>query len=104
MQYSVLLVDNNSESLQASTRELKQRGLNILGCLNFEKACDLLKEDGTIHIVLSEWELHSKEESSDMVRGLNIFRKFIALRHEVSLFLYTHIKDSKSLTSGGIID
>ena len=104
MHYSVLLVDNNPESLQNSTRELKQRGLNIIGCLSFDKACELLKEDGTIHIVLSEWEIPHGENDSQTIRGLEIFRNFMALRHEVSLYLYTHITDSRSLTSGGIIN
>ena len=104
MHYSVLLVDNNPESLQNSTRELKQRGLNIIGCLSFDKACELLKEDGTIHIVLSEWEIPHAENDSQTIRGLEIFRNFMALRHEVSLYLYTHITDSRSLTSGGIIN
>src|SRR6056297_1888996 len=104
MNYSVLLVDNQAESLQQSTRELKQRGLNVMGCLNYEKACELLKKDGSIHVVLSEWELPEREEGDKMIRGLEIFRNFIALRHEVTLFLFTHITDSKSLTSGGIIN
>jgi arginine/lysine/ornithine decarboxylase len=104
MHYSVLLVDNNPESLQTSIRELKQRELNVRGCLSFDKACDLLKEDGTIHIVLSEWELPYTENASETIQGLDIFRNFMALRHEVSLFLYTHITDSKNLTSGGIIN
>src|SRR6056297_2945711 len=104
MNYSVLLVDNQAESLQQSTRELKQRGLNVMGCLNYEKACELLKKDGSIHVVLSEWELPEREEGDKMIRGLEIFRNFIALRHEVTLFLFTHITDSQSLTSGGIIN
>ncbi len=104
MHYSVLLVDNNPESLQNSTRELNQRGLNIIGCLSFEKACELLKEEGTIHIVLSEWEIPYRENESETIRGLKIFKNFMALRHEVSLFLFTNITDSRSLTSGGIIN
>jgi arginine/lysine/ornithine decarboxylase len=104
MHYSVLLVDNNPESLQNSTRELKQRGLNIIGCLSFEKACELLKEEGTIHIVLSEWEIPYRENEPETIRGLKIFKNFMALRHEVTLFLFTNISDSRSLTSGGIIN
>src|SRR6056297_2306162 len=102
MNYSVLLVDNQAESLQQSTRELKQRGLNVMGCLNYEEACELLKKDGSIHVVLSEWELPERNDKKKMIRGLEIFKNFMALRHEVTLFLYTHITDSQSLTSGGI--
>mgnify|MGYP006273240773 FL=1 len=104
MNYSVLLVDSQADSLQQSTRELKERGLNITGCLNYEKACELLKKDGSIHVVLSEWELPVSENSDKTISGLEIFRNFMALRHEVTLFLYTHITDSQSLTSGGIIN
>jgi len=104
MYYSVLLVDNNPESLQDSMRELKQRGLNVIGCISFDKACEFLKEEGTIHIVLSEWEIPYNENDSKAIRGLDIFRNFKALRHEVSFYLFTEIADSRSLTSGGILN
>ena len=104
MNYSVLLVDNQAESLHQSTQELTERGLNVMGCLYYENACELLKKDGNIHVVLSEWELPEREDSEKMISGLEIFKNFMALRHEVTLFLYTHITDSQSLTSGGIIN
>ncbi|MFW5962896.1 MAG: aminotransferase class I/II-fold pyridoxal phosphate-dependent enzyme [Bacteroidota bacterium] len=104
MHYSVLLVDNNTESLHKSEKELSRKGLNIITTTNFEGACDLLASDGSIHVVLSEWELPAKEKSSNLVEGLNIFNRFVSLRPEVSLFIYTGILDSRRLTSGGVIN
>jgi arginine/lysine/ornithine decarboxylase/CheY-like chemotaxis protein len=102
--YSVLIADSNEESLKTSAEELKNKGLNIITCTNFEDACSLLKSDGSIHVVLSEWEMPKKSGSSKKIRGLDIFRQFISLRHEVSLYIYTDIVDSQQLTSGGIIN
>ncbi len=104
MHYSVLLVDNNEDSLKKSARELADKGLNIITCTNFEDACNLLKTDGSIHVVLSEWELPVKSGTSKKIEGLGIFRQFISLRYEVSLYIYTDITDSMKLTSGGIIN
>lgn len=103
MHYSVLLVDNNQDSLQRSAKALEEQGLNIVTCTNFEDACALLKEDGSIHVVLSEWELPLKAKSSKTIKGLEVFKKFLALRYEVSFYIYTNIIDSQQLTSGGII-
>jgi len=104
MHYSVLLADNNEDSLRQSAKALQDQGLNIVTCTNFEDACNLLKSDGSIHVVLSEWELPMKAKTSKTIKGLDIFKKFLALRYEVSLYIYTNITDSQSLTSGGIIN
>mgnify|MGYP006279555753 FL=1 len=104
MYYAVLLADNNAESLQTALYELGKRGITAKGCLSFSEACDLLREDGTIHVVLSEWDLPYAEGSSRRTSGVDIFRYFMEVRPEVSLFLYTGIKESKKLTSGGIIN
>jgi len=103
MHYSVLLVDNDIQALDTAQNELSQRGLNVISVTNFEDACSQLKKDGTIHAVLSEWNLPVDRKGKSQVEGLTIFKKFMALRYEVNLFLYTNINDSQSLTSGGII-
>ncbi len=103
MHYSVLLVDNDIQALDTAQNELSQRGLNVISVTNFEDACSQLKKDGTIHAVLSEWNLPVDRKGKSQVQGLTIFKKFMELRYEVNLFLYTHINDSQSLTSGGII-
>jgi len=103
MHYSVLLVDSDIQALDTAQHELSQRGLNIISCTNFEDACSQLKKDGTIHAVLSEWSLPVDRKGKSQIEGLNIFKKFMGLRYEVNLFLYTHINDSQRLTSGGII-
>jgi len=104
MNYSVLIVDNDRKSLDKVSKELQNRGLNIRECTNFYSACELLKTDGTIHVVLSEWELPKSEKNGEFVKGMDIFRQFIALRYEVSLFLYTEVTDSQFLSSGGILN
>ena len=104
MNYSVLIVDSDRKSLDKISKELQNRGLNILECTNFYSACELLKTDGSIHVVLSEWELPKTEKNREFVQGMDVFRQFIALRYEVSLFLYTEITDSQFLSSGGILN
>src|SRR6056297_3354139 len=104
MNYSVLIVDNDRKSLDKVSKELQNRGLNIRECTNFYSACELLKTDGSIHVVLSEWELPRSEKNGEFVKGMDIFRQFIALRYEVSLFLYTEVTDSQFLSSGGILN
>ncbi|MGM0550906.1 MAG: aminotransferase class I/II-fold pyridoxal phosphate-dependent enzyme [Bacteroidota bacterium] len=104
MHYSVLLVDNDIQALDIAQNELSQRGLNVISVTNFEDACSQLKKDGTIHAVLSEWNLPVDRKGKTQVEGLTIFKKFMELRYEVNLFLYTHINDSQRLTSGGIIN
>lgn len=104
MHYSVLLADSNRETMEMSAKALEKQGLNIVTCTNFEDACNLLKEDGSIHVVLSEWELPENSKSKKSKKGLDIFRQFIELRYELSLYIYTNIKDSQMLTSGGIIN
>src|SRR6056297_2232656 len=104
MNYSVLIVDYDRKSMNKLSKELQNRGLNIRECTNFYSACELLKTDGTIHVVLSEWELPKSEKNGEFVKGMDIFRQFIALRYEVSLFLYTEVTDSQFLSSGGILN
>lgn len=104
MHYSVLVADSDTESLHKSEKELTRKGLNIITTTNFEEACDLLASDGSIHVVLSEWELPEKKKASKLVDGLDIFNRFVSLRPEVSLFIYTGILDSRRLTSGGVIN
>lgn len=104
MNYSVLIVDNDRKSLDKISKELRNRGLNIRECTNFYSACELLKTDGTIHVVLSEWKLPRTEKNSEFVQGMDVFRQFLALRYEVTLFLYTEITDSQFLSSGGILN
>jgi arginine/lysine/ornithine decarboxylase len=104
MNYSVLIVDSDRKSLDKISKELQNRGLNIRECTNFHSACELLKTDGTIHVVLSEWELPRSGKNGEFVKGMDIFSQFIALRYEVSLFLYTDVTDSQFLSSGGILN
>ncbi len=104
MQYSILIVDPDQQSLGALKEALVFRGQKVVSCDNFREACDHIIRDGTIHAVLSEWVLPLDSSGSDTVKGLDIFRKFLSLRFELTLFLYTSVDDTRDLSSGGIIN
>lgn len=104
MYYSVLIIDNDATALDKSIHELSDRGLNTIACSTFESACEKLKEDGTIHVVLSEWALPLSRKDKKRIEGTDIFKKFIALRNEVNIFIYTSITDIKKLATGGMTD
>ncbi|MFO8086366.1 MAG: aminotransferase class I/II-fold pyridoxal phosphate-dependent enzyme [Bacteroidales bacterium] len=104
MQYSVLVVDHDQQAREELTEALVVRGLKVVSSNNFEEASDYLVQDGSIHAVLSEWQLPKRADSKQWVKGLDIFNHFLELRFEISLFLYTSISDTRNLTSGGIIN
>ncbi len=104
MHYSVLIVDNDATALNKTLNEISSRGLNSIGCSSFESACEKLKEDGTIHVVLTEWSLPQSRENRKYIEGVEMLREFIALRNEVNIFIFTSITDIKSLSTGGLID
>lgn len=104
MHYTVLVVDHDKEAREELVEALVMRGLKVVSCDNFDDACDYILSDGTIHAVLSEWNLPRTSQSEKWVKGLEIFKKFLGLRFELSLFLYTCVSDTKDLTSGGIIN
>lgn len=104
MQYSVLMVDKDQRARDELVEALVYRGLKVVSCDNFKTACEYLINDGTIHAVLCEWELPLDADNKKQIKGLDLFNKFLELRYEISLFLYTSISDTKDLTSGGIIN
>jgi arginine decarboxylase len=102
MYYSVLIIDNQTKALETTMKELNSRGMNTIGCNSFESACEYLKDDGTIHIVLTEWSIPISRTNKKRIEGIDIFKKFIALRNEVNIFVYTEITDIKKLSTGGL--
>ena len=105
MKYKVLLLDNTNASLEHSSRELSQRGLNIVCARSFDAACALLREDGAIHVVLTEWELQRNEKpGSQPVKGLEMLHEFLKLRHEINIFLLTDEKSGPNVTAGGLLN
>ncbi len=104
MPYSVLLIDKEQDTLKKTSRELSSRGLNIIICSSFEGACDHLRENGSIHAILTEWEILKARKSKEIIKGLDVLKEFKALRNEVNIFLYTGITDIRQLSGGGIIN
>lgn len=105
MKYNILLIDRNESSLGNSTRELSLRGLNVVAARTFEEACALLRKDGAIHVVLTEWELpRSAAPSSGTIHGPDMLREFLKLRHEINLFLLTDEKSGPGVTAGGLLN
>ncbi|NLI79674.1 MAG: aminotransferase class I/II-fold pyridoxal phosphate-dependent enzyme [Candidatus Riflebacteria bacterium] len=105
MKYKILLLDPNPVSLDISSRELGQRGLNIVGATTFDEACSHLREDGAIHVVLTEWELpFNTEAGSGRLEGSEMIRAFLKLRYEVNIFLLTDEKYAPNVTTGGLLN
>ncbi|HEY9072129.1 MAG TPA: aminotransferase class I/II-fold pyridoxal phosphate-dependent enzyme [Candidatus Ozemobacteraceae bacterium] len=105
MKYKILLLDPSPVSLDRSSVELGNRGLNIVTARSFDDACALLREDGAIHAVLTEWELpRSRKTDSGTIRGLEMLREFLKLRHEINLFLLTEEKSGPNVTAGGVLN
>ncbi len=104
MSYRVLLVSPRTRDLNEELRELRKRGLDMVGVSTFEEACEELQGDGSIHAVLTEWRLSTSRSAGSTVEGLTIFQKFLALRHEVNLFLFTKESDCQGFSTGGIVN
>ncbi len=103
MNYKVLLLDPGRAGLEKETRELEQGGLTVVGATNFTDACNLLKEDGSIHVVLTEWELPLNNcKISEKIEGFAMFQEFLKIRYELFIYLFTSEKNAR--TSGGIIN
>lgn len=105
MKYKILLLDKNDASLEHSSHELSQRGLNVVSAHDFETACAQLRKDGAIHVVLTEWELpRNGQTGASFFRGVEMLREFLKLRHEINIFLLTDVKDGPSVTAGGLLN
>ncbi len=101
MKYKVLLINPDSKTNETETRELSSRGINVVSANNVEHACRMLREDGLIHVVLTEWEVPVSEGSAITLKGSELFCEFQVLRHEVTLFLYTSQADLPYFRTGG---
>ncbi|MFA8299069.1 MAG: aminotransferase class I/II-fold pyridoxal phosphate-dependent enzyme [Hyphomicrobiales bacterium] len=101
MEYKVLLIEPDENLMCVEIDELSKRGLNVEGVSNFTDACELLKKDGTIHVVLSELSIPRDKSSKQLVKGSEIFKKFLSLRYEVNYFLYTNESFGNKLFSEG---
>ncbi|MEQ8221517.1 MAG: hypothetical protein ABRQ37_04390, partial [Candidatus Eremiobacterota bacterium] len=103
MNYKILLLDSNRAGLEKETRELEQGGLTVAGATNFTEACNMLKEDGAIHAVLTEWELPvNNSKTSGKIEGFQMFQEFLKIRYEIFIYLFTSEKNARA--SGGIIN
>lgn len=104
MYYSVLVVDNDLKALDSTLQELASRGMNVIGSSSFESACEKLKDDGTIHAILTEWAIPVGRSDKKRIEGIEMFKTFIALRNEVNIFIHTSITDIRKLSTNGLID
>ncbi len=105
MNYKVLIVNPDEASLSMELKELGQRGLNVIGAKNFGEACQLLREDGSIQAVLTEWEIPvSQDNQIETIFGPEMFQKFLNLRYDENLFLYTKEKDATKVVSNGTLN
>ena len=105
MNYKVLILNPDEISLSQEIKELGERGLSVVGSRNFEEACRFLKEDGSIQAVLTEWEVPvSSENPESTIFGPDMFQRFLNLRYDENLFLYTKEKDPTKVVSQGTLN
>lgn len=104
MDYKVLLVNPRTRELNEELKELRRRGLDMVGVNTFDEACEALRKDGRIQVVLTEWKLPLTKKSHEHIEGLELFRRLLMLRYEVNIFLFTREQAGAGLTTGGIIN
>lgn len=104
MYYSVLIIDNDLKFLDVMLQKLASQGMTVIGCSSFESACEKLKDDGTIHAILTEWSVSIGQNDKKRIEGIEMFKTFIALRNEVNIFIHTAITDIRKLSTNGLID
>ncbi len=100
MEYKVLILDPDLATLEEVSRELQSRGLKVVSAACFSDALACLKSDGSIHAVLSEWEVPVDRSGSGMIWSGDMFRQFLRIRHDVNIFLCTEEKDAKNILDG----
>lgn len=101
MKYKILLLDPDLKKNEIEYRELSSRGISVVTARNVAEACHLLREDGLIHVILTEWDIPADEGSSTSIRGAELFEAFKTLRFEVTVFLYTDQADLPYFKTGG---
>ncbi|MDD2999226.1 MAG: aminotransferase class I/II-fold pyridoxal phosphate-dependent enzyme [Candidatus Riflebacteria bacterium] len=102
MKYRVLLLNPDAKTNEIEFKELSSRGINMVTASNVEDACRLLREDGLIHVILTEWKLPQVfGDSARTVSGSELFDKFKRIRFEVTIFLFTDAADLPYSSTGG---
>lgn len=104
MAYKVLLINPNAKELAEELEQLQAVGLSMVGATCFKEAVDHLVKDGSIHVILTDWRLPLKKRGKEALVGAELFAKFLALRYEVNIFLYTHETDCAQFNTGGLIN
>lgn len=105
MKYRVLVADADLSSLNETERELTARGLSIVRASTFNEACRQLRDDGRIHVVLTELALPEDETpDAPVVSGPEMFEEFLRIRYEVNVFLLTGEKSGHRVVTGGLLN
>jgi arginine decarboxylase len=99
--YRVLVMTPGARELKDEMRELRSRGFKTVGVSTWEDAETELRRDGGIHAVLTEWRLPLARKSASMVEGVDLFKRILALRFEVNIFLFTAERDCTLFSAGG---
>ncbi len=100
MDYKVLLINPNLSSLLDEEKELAARGLKIVAASNFDEAIEYLKKDGTIHALLTEWELITEQRKARKISGREMINEFLKIRYDVNIFLYTNERNAQKVLNG----
>ena len=101
MKYKILLLNPDLKKIELESRELTSRGITVVAARSVAEASHLLREDGLIHVILTEWDLPVESDSDISIRGAELFEGFKVLRQEVTIFLYTDQADLPYFRTGG---
>ncbi len=99
--YKVLVMTPSGRELKDELRELRARGFKAVGAATWQEAEAELRNDNGIHAVLTEWRLPLAPKSAEMVEGVDLFKRILALRFEVNIFLFTAERDCTLFSAGG---
>lgn len=104
MIYKVLVLDSNDKERKKFIKELSARKMNAIGVCSFEKAKELLENDGLIHVVLSEHEVLLKEGGQKKIKAFDLFKKINEIRFEVGLYLLSNETRVEKLMGEGLLN
>ncbi|MDD8025105.1 MAG: aminotransferase class I/II-fold pyridoxal phosphate-dependent enzyme [Acidobacteriota bacterium] len=99
--YRLLVMTPKLRDLKEELRELRGRGFKAIGATTWQEAEAELRRDGGIHAVLTEWRLPLAFKSVEIVEGVDLFKRILALRFEVNIFLFTAERDCTLFSAGG---
>ncbi len=101
MNYKILLINPDHKALSKESKALSARSFKVITASDVESASDFLRDDGLIHVILTEWEVPVAADSKISLKGPELFSELLMIRDEVNVFLFTDSPEIQHFSSGG---